>query len=144
MHFTMSMIDHDILHNRAMLEAEQIFDKDSTRRGRSLQEIYEITKYGQAAEVYLMQYHNFVNDTRKYKDVIDPNNNSVEVKVTEGTYYVNYVLARCVKAKLEPFRNYPSIVYIFIGNKVSQEYYLHGIYVWNGKSFVLKEYYGKQ
>jgi hypothetical protein len=40
---------------------------------------------------------------------------------------------------METWRKYPEKLYIFIGNKESCDYHLHGIYEWNGEQFCLQE-----
>ena len=119
---------------RAMNEAKQIHRKPSTARGRTLNEIYEVCLYGHAAEQYLLET-GWDDDERKYKDIIDPMGDPNEIKVTEHVGNVPYVLARCQSAKLETWRDYPNIVYIFINNKKSKEYIHEGTYQWNGKKF---------
>ena len=131
-------LDGQALYARAEAEAKLIFRKDSTRRGRSLEQIIETVLYGHAAELYLIEHHNFKDDTHEYKDVIDTDGNQVEVKVTEGEYYVPHVLARCNDAAKETWRKYPEILYVFIGDKETCDYYLHGIYHYNGKQFCLQ------
>jgi len=138
MKFNASQLDKDFYLTRAKSEADEIFSNESTRRGRSFRNILETTLYGHAAEVYLIQECGFKDDTRKYKDVIDTNGSSVEIKVTEGDYYVPYVLERAEKAKAQTWRGYPDILYVFIGNKKSADYELSGIYKWNKKRFVLQ------
>jgi len=88
--------------------------------------------------VFLIQERAFKDDPRKYKDVIDTNGFSVEIKVTEGDYYVPYVLERAEKAKSQTWRGYPDVLYVFIGNKKTADYELNGIYKWNNKRFVLQ------
>ena len=122
---------------RAMNEAKQIHRKPSTARGRTLNEIYEVTLYGHAAEQYLIET-GWMDDERPYKDLIDPQGDLIEVKCTEHLGNVPYVLARCQAAKLETWRKYPDIVYVFINNKKSKEYIHEGIYQWNGKKFTKK------
>lgn len=119
---------------RAMVEAKQIHSKKSTARGRTLNQIYEACLYGHAPEQYLLET-GWEDDRRKYKDVIDPMGDCNEIKVTEHTGNIPYVLERCRIAKLEPWRKYPDIVYIFINNKKSKEYVHEGIYLWNGKKY---------
>ena len=75
---------------------------------------------------------------KKFKDLFDIEGNSVEIKVTEGDYYVPYVLDRANKAKKETWRGYPDILYVFIGDRESYSYTLHGIYSWNGHKFSLQ------
>ena len=127
------------LYNRAEAEAKLIYSKPSTQRGRTLENIIETVMYGHAAELYLIDHEGFKDDTREYKDVVDLDGNDVEVKVTEGEHYVSYVLDRCNAAAMETWRKYPEKLYIFIGDKESCDYHLHGIYEWNGKQFCLQE-----
>lgn len=139
MEFNAADLNASTLLSRAKEEAEQIFAKESTRRGRTLQKIIETSMYGHAAELYLIEKCQFRDDPRKYKDLFDTEENSVEVKVTEGDYYVPYVLDRATKAKLETWRGFPDILYVFIGNKVTADYSLHGIYKWSENKFVLQK-----
>lgn len=138
MEFNAKDLDPQLLLSRARAEATEIFSRDSTRRGRSLENIIETSMYGLSAEVYLLEEHNFTDDTRKFKDLFDIEGNSVEIKVTEGDYYVPYVLDRANKAKKETWRGYPDILYVFIGDRESYNYTLHGIYSWNGHKFSLQ------
>jgi hypothetical protein len=131
-------LNKDELYERAAAEAKLIHKKTSTARGRSLEEIIETVLYGHAAELYLIKHHGFSDDPHEYKDVIDLDNNPVEVKVTEGEWYVPYVLERCNNAAKETWRKYPEILYVFIGNKETYDYHLHGIYHWDGEKFCLQ------
>jgi len=126
----------DEWRERAMNEAKQIHSKPSTARGRTLNEIYETCLYGHAPEQYLIET-GWEDDERPYKDLIDPQGDPVEIKVTEKEEFVPYVLARCQTAKLEKWRNYPDIVYIFINNKKETSYRHQGTYIWNEKKYVL-------
>lgn len=119
---------------RAMDEAKQIHSKPSTAQGRSLNEIYETCLYGHAAEQYLIET-GFDDDERKFKDLIDPQGDPVEIKVTEHEGNIPFVLARCQSAKMDAWREYPDIVYVFINDRHSPEYTHEGTYLWNGKRF---------
>jgi len=139
MEFNAADLDQDHYIRRAKEEASQIYSKDSTRRSRQYVDILQTTLYGHAPEVYLIDKCGFTDDGRPYKDVIDTEGNPVEVKVTKGDYYVPYVLDRATKAKLETWRGFPDILYVFIGNKVTADYSLYGIYKWSENKFVLQE-----
>lgn len=138
MEFNAGDLDANFYLKRANKEAEEIYSKPSTRKNRTKAQILETVLYGHAAEVYLILNHNFKDDERKYKDIFDKENNSVEVKVTEGEYYVPYVLDRAIEAKQKKWMKFSDILYIFIGNKTTADYHLHGIYKWNGEKFVLQ------
>ena len=96
MRFNRSQLDQEFLYKRALAEAEKIFAKETTRRGRSIDEIVATCIYGHAAEVYLMSL-GYIDDTRPYKDLFEPDDTSIEVKVTEHIGNVPYVLDRCKK-----------------------------------------------
>ena len=140
MKFNASQLDNDFYLARAKAEANEIFSKTSTRLERSFKKILETTLYGHAPEVFLINEMGFSDDVRKYKDVIDADNRFVEVKVTEGDYYVPYVLKRANRARQDVWRDHPDILYIFIGNKMTADYSLYGVYHWeeNKKQFVLQ------
>ena len=53
---------------RAFKEAEQIYSKESTRRGRNIAEIAEACMFGHAPEIWMMTNGGYVDDTRKYKN----------------------------------------------------------------------------
>ena len=138
MKFKRSDLDQEFLYTRAYAEAEKIFAKETTRRGRSVDEIVTTCMYGHAAEVYLMSL-GYIDDTRPYKDLFEPDNTSIEVKVTEHIGNVSYVLDRCKKCILEEkWRKHPTRVYVWINDKKSDEYTLHGIYDWNGRGWIKK------
>ena len=130
-------IDRITLKERSFAEAKLIYSKESTRKGRSLEKIVETCMYGHAAELYLMG-QGFADDPAPFRDIIDPEGNPVEVKVTEGEYYVPYVLERANTAARDAWRKYPKHLYVFIGDKNTLDYHLHGIYLWNGEKFCLQ------
>lgn len=134
MKFNVKDLDPVALKTRATEEAKKIFAKDSTRKGRSLAEIITTCIYGHAAEIYMMT-QGFTDNTEPYQDVIHPSGAWVEVKVTEGEYYIPSVVKRCVDKKNQSYTKHPDIVYIWINDKRSFEYILDGIYKWNGKTF---------
>lgn len=138
MNFDINDLDTEALEARAYAEARLIYNKDSTRRGRELSEIMSTCKYGQAAEQFLIEKMGFDDDTRPYKDVIDPSGEPVEVKVTDGPYYIKYVLERANEAASQTWRKYPNLLYIFTCQKHTSLYKLHGIYKWDGTSFCLQ------
>lgn len=123
------------LANKVLEEARQIHSKPSTARKRSLEEIFKVSLYGLSAEQYLIEKCGFTDDNQKYKDVVSPEGIPVEIKVTQGQYYVYHVLQRCNEAKREAWRNYPDWVFIYTNNKENDHYILENTYKWNGKRF---------
>jgi hypothetical protein len=131
-------VDPIILRARSLEESKQIHSTESTRRGRTLEEIMVSSMYGLAAEVYLLQ-EGYIDDNRPYKDLFEPvsmGSSAIEVKVTSGTYYVPYVIKRAEKCASESWRDYPKKLYVFIGDKETLNYYLEGIYNFDGLHFV--------
>lgn len=133
--FDSKNLNQELWDQRAFDEAKLIYGKVSTRRNRSLKEIHETTKYGHAAEVFLIEEFGFIDDTRPYKDVISPNGDPVEVKVTEKENNVRFVLERCNAAAKESFRKYPKKLVIFISPRNDTKYTLYGYYEYDGKQF---------
>lgn len=132
--FNAKDLDQSALRARAEVEAQLIYDKPSTRRNRSLQEVIETVLYGHVAEQYLIE-QGWEDDLRPYKDVIHPDGTPVEIKVTEGEYYVQYVLQRANEAARQSWRKYPEQLYIFIGDRSTLDYKLYETYSWNGTQF---------
>jgi len=135
MQFNINVLDRNRLELRAFTEAQRIFDKESTRRGRTLQEVREACLTGHAAELYLIDHCGFIDDPREYKDLFDTLKVPVEIKVTGNIKNVEKVLSKAAVYARDSWRNHPNILYIFIAN-MNGDYKLHGIYNWNGKKFV--------
>ena len=130
-------IDMNFLVARAKREAILIAKNPTSANGRSFKEIYAACLYGQAAEVYMMT-QGYKDDTRPYRDVLEPSGVPAEVKVTGHTDNIPYILRKCNAAASDPRRKYAKRLYIWIGDKKSYTYYLHSIYNWNGKTFVVQ------
>lgn len=135
MKFNRSKLDQQLLLARATAEADKIVIKDKT--GRNYQQILEACLYGQAAEVYLLSI-GYIDDTRPYKDVFEPDDTPVEIKVTQHEGNVPYILDRCAERIQEAWRTHPTRVYIWINDKESDDYELNGIYDWNGRGWIKK------
>ena len=130
-------VSTEYLNARAMKEAKAIYSKPSTRQGRSLEQIYFVTRFSHVAEHYLIDCQGFTDDTRPFKDVFDTKGVAVEVKATSYESAVPNIIAKANAYMQEAWRDYPKVLYIFIASKTKlAEYTLYGIYKWNGKTFV--------
>ena len=136
MKFNASIIDKEFLKDRAFAEAKEILKSKNKTRGRTALEVKIDCLYGHVAECYLLQYENFKDDLREYKDVFDREGKSVDVKVTVHPGNIPYILENANKYAKEKWRNFPKRLYIFIGNKTTLDYYLYGIYCYNGTEFI--------
>ena len=136
MKFNATILDQDRLKARAYAEAQLIFDKDSTRRGRTLKEVRRDCLMGHAAELYLIDHCGFSDDPQPYKDVFDTEDIPTEIKTTRKVKDVEHILRRAKEYMLEAWRKYPKQLYIFMVNGYNGDYELYGIYHWNGKEFV--------
>lgn len=133
-------LDQAAWRQRAKLESIAIYKRPSTRRNRSIEEIYNVVLLGQAAECYLIQHHGFTDNPELYKDVLNKDGEDVEVKVTKGDYYVQYVISRLNDSAIK-FKNFAKIAYVFINDyDINTEYVLNGIYYWNGIRFMKRKY----
>jgi len=136
MRFNAKELDIPFLKQRARKEADFILQSESKMNGRSPLQVMIDCLYGQAAECYLIQHQGYTDDADDYKDVKDKNKKSVEIKVTSKEFNVEYVLKRCNQAVKQKWRNYPTKLLIFIGNKTTLDYYLFGTYYYNGTEFI--------
>jgi hypothetical protein len=127
-------LDSALWELRALTEAKLIFGKESTRRGRTWEDVLSVCMQGQAAEIWLMS-QGFTNDERNYHDVIHPSGTSIEVKVT--SWNARYILDRYAE-KLKGARRaeWPTTVYVFYNELGSSLYVFHGIFHWNGERFI--------
>ena len=124
-------IDPHTLKTRAFNEAEQIYSKESTRRGRNIAEIAEACMFGHAPEIWMMTNGGYVDDTRKYKDLFAPDHPvEVEVKTVGYPDAVPFEIERCNKRKVEHWRKFPDYIFVWIGNRKSGDYYFEGLYIY--------------
>jgi len=134
MKFSRANLDQKLLLSRAEKEANKILLKD---KSRTYEQILKACLYGQAAEVYLLSI-GYIDDTKDYKDLFEPDNTSIEIKVTKHIGNVPYVLDRCAERIAEKWREHPTRVYVWINDTESDDYELNGIYDWNGRGWIKK------
>lgn len=70
--------------DRLLNEVDGIFSKESTRKDRSYRQILDSTAMGHKLEQYLIDKNNFIDDTRKYMDLLSPQGFSVDCKVVSN------------------------------------------------------------
>ena len=81
MQFTESDIkDKKFLEEQIESESQDLFSKETTRRGRSIEEIRNRVRQGKIAEVWLTETGKFKLSTDKYHDLVDLEGNFGEVK----------------------------------------------------------------
>ena len=136
MKFNARDVDVDILKQRAFREANEILKSEEKTRGRTPLEVRMDCLYGHAAECYLIQFCGFKDDTRDYKDVYDTKGKCVDVKVTRHSGNIPYILEKANRYAKESWRQFPKKLIIFIGNRDTLDYYLYGVYCYNGIEFV--------
>ena len=136
--FDVRDLDQEFLRNRSEKEAKRIFNKESTRKGRSYIEILKTVMYGQASEVFMLS-QGYKNNPQPYQDILEKSDEEPsEVKTTEKEAYIPDVLRRCKNIiDNDKWRNHPKIVHIWINNKKDFIYKYYGKYVYNGKEFIV-------
>jgi hypothetical protein len=132
--FDSSVLSRDKVYQRAYKESLAIYAKESTRKGRTLDQILTESMRGHYAEVWLME-NGYMDDDRPYKDLFEPDGTPIEIKVTKCESYVRYVLDRC-KDKFKMGINIAPKIYIFLNEPESTLYEFHGIFYWNGMKFI--------
>ena len=137
--FNINDLDQEALEAKAIEEADGVWwdGKGSQVKGRSYEQLLADCKRGNAAERYLIEKQGFTNDPRPFKDVFDPSNVSVEVKVTTSDWVAEkYTIPKCNADRRMAWRKFSDIVYLFINPKDTEEYYLHKILTWDGYKFL--------
>ena len=136
-------LDIERLYDRARDEAIQIFENPNTRKGRTLEKIIETVEYGQTAEWFLIEKMGYIDNPLKYQDVIDPDGDWVEVKVTKIPQYVPSVIQRLNEHRrnLDLWGKRAANKAVIFTNDPNQDTYykLAGYYEWNGFNFVEKK-----
>lgn len=95
--------------DRLLNEVDGIYNKESTRKDRTYQQVLNSTIMGHKLEQYLLDNNGFTDDERKYMDLLSPSGASVDCKVVtnwhSGTakYLVQKILER---ASFSPKINY--------------------------------------
>ena len=130
--FTLEDIDPIKLHVRAISEAKKISNNISFKSDmRSFKELLRDTRRGHAAELYLIDVLGYKDDEREYKDVIDPEGNPVEVKVTNSIANIPKMIERFTQIKLfEAWKDWPNHLIIFINEHNSSEYTYNSRWEW--------------
>jgi hypothetical protein len=141
--FKKSELDTERLYDRARDEAIEIYSKDSTRKGRTLEQIIETVEYGHTAEWFLIEKMGWLDNPARYNDVIDPDGKWVEIKVTKIPQYAPSVIQRLNEHRRnldkwgKPAANHAMI----FTNDPDQDdtYKFYGYYEWNGFNFIEKK-----
>ena len=124
------------LRNRAENEAKQIWNSSYGKniRGRTYKQLLADCMLGQAAEIHLLNC-GYKDNPKKYMDVKEPDDTTVEVKVitNKSPRYVevsvNNTLERCAKKKIE--YEFAKKIYMYTCDEKIPDYNLVGIYEWN-------------
>ena len=138
--FSLKDLDLDKLEKETILLTDKIWDdgKGSRINGRNKEQIYNDTYRGLAAEHYLIEHQGFTNNSEHCQDVLDPDGNRVEVKVTvsEKTMQSNTIPRLNLLKKWYP-KTYPDTAYVFFNNyHRDNNYVFGGVLVWNGKTYM--------
>ena len=134
----------EAFEKRVKAEAKLIHGKESTRNGRELEEVENDVRVGHFAEWFLLQHEGWQDNEETFNDVIDPDGNWIEVKVTKIPQYVPSVVQRLNerhRTLIKWEKPTPDAAVIFINDHEndSPHYRLHSYYVWNGFNYTEKK-----
>ena len=143
--FNVKDIDPILLKERAKKECDQIWNNPNSRRGRSYNKLLADCMQGHAAEIHLIK-NGYKNNPKKYMDVFDLNDITVDVKafMNKSPAYsavaIRNTLAREKDKKLQSINStngfeYAEHIYIYLIDPIDGTYALEGIYLWDGKKF---------
>lgn len=129
--FELADIDLDQLEKHVSLEYVKFLGDPDDKR--SDQQIYNDTYNGLAAERYMIEYHGYENDDRKYKDLFSPCRNPVEIKSAASLETMQKQLDSLKKRKGWGLDIADYVICFLRDNK---SYTCHSLYVWNGKDYI--------
>ena len=129
--FELADIDLDQLEKHVSLEYVNFLDNPNDQRTE--QQIYYDTYNGLAAERYMIEYHGYENDDRKYKDLFSPCRNSVEIKSAASLETMQKQLSS-LKERKGWGLDIADYVVCFLRDNTS--YTCHSLYMWNGKDYI--------
>lgn len=143
--FNIRDIDPSALKNRAKAECDQICNSANAKQGRSYSQVLVNCMQGHAAELWLLK-HNYKDNSKKYMDVIDPDDITVDVKAfmdlnenyTQTAIRNN--MERCRKKKINSLTStngyeFADQVYLYLIDPKDGTYALKDIYKWDGTKF---------
>lgn len=106
--------------DRLLAEVNGIFKNDDSRNERSYQQVLEHTIMGHKLEQYLIDNNSFIDDERKYMDLISPQGFSVDCKVVSS--YHSGTAPFLVQKILDRASYSPKINFVVIYQKLGDIY----------------------
>ena len=90
---------------------------------------------GHYAEMWLMNERGFTDCDDDYKDLYDLSRVLVEIKTVGNEDWIEGgkwpLMETCRKLKLETWRNYPDLIYVFVRNDWTGQYTFAGVWEWD-------------
>jgi len=83
MNFNIKKINKNLLQKITDENIDSIFKSPAARKGRTREQVQKAVSIGIPCECFLIQYHDCVENTEKYGDVIRPNGMKVECKASK-------------------------------------------------------------
>ena len=137
----------DAFEERVKEEAQLIYDKPSTRHGRTLVQVQDTVRIGHFAEWFLLQHKGWADNPAMFMDIINEYKNELwtEVKVTDKKENVEYVIENANNMRdqlVEWGKPYSRALVIFTNNhkKDSPIYKFHSYYELEEGILVKKEF----
>lgn len=107
--------------DRLLYEVYGIYDNVNTRKGRSFQEVLDCTIMGHKLEQYLINTSYFIDDTRKYMDIISQDGYAVDCKVV-SKFHSGTVKFLAEKIINKTFAQKPNYIVIYENQNGIYEY----------------------
>lgn len=119
MDFNIKTLDQEKLTESSLAESKEIFENKKSYDNRTYDDILLNTRNGHAVERYLIENFNYVNNIKKYHDVISPNNIEVECKVINHKWCNDYTIIQDpkeynLKKWIKSYKSYNSARYICV------------------------------
>lgn len=143
--FNIRDIDPFALKNRAKSECDQIWNSTNAKQGRSYNQVLANCMQGHAAELWLLK-HNYKDNSKKYMDVIDSDNITIDVKAfmdlneNYTKVAIKNTMERSRKKKISSITStngyeFADQIYLYLIDPKDGTYTLKDIYKWDGTNF---------
>ena len=112
--------------DRLLEEVNGIYHNEYTRRNRSFETIYNMTKQGHILEQFLIDNHGFTNIDEKYLDLMSPDGITIDCKTVKKhlftTTYLNKIIED-IKRKNTSYGCNIKYIVVYLVQNTTYEYY---------------------
>ena len=120
-----SDIDQKILIQETNEEVDRV-----DWNGRTREKVFSDCAQGRAAEIFLKQHFGYINNPKKWQDLISPLGLEIEIKTTKKSTNIPRIVVKCSNDRNGGYLK-SNYLFIFLVDSKSYHYDLIHTYEWN-------------